>query len=92
MYVCMYIYTHIHIWMVRRLAFLAPPPRMVWFGRGAGWFACAERGGGSWVGVCRGAARGDREGRDLCKPFASHKPYNVGRVPVFTNLNLYLMP
>ena len=66
-----------------------PPPRLVWFGRGAGCFACAERGRGSWVGGCRGAARGDREGRDLRRPFASHKPYNAWRVPVFTNLNLY---
>ena len=25
----------------------------------------------------------------LRKPSASHKPYNVGRVPFFINLNLY---
>ena len=27
----------------------------------------------------------------LHKPYASHKPYNVGRVPVLTDLNLYLI-
>ena len=32
--------------MVRRLAFLVPPPNgMVWYGVGGGELACAERGG-----------------------------------------------
>ena len=27
----------------------------------------------------------------LCKPYASHKPYNLGRVPVFVFMNLKLV-
>ena len=65
---------------------------MVWSGRGGG--------GGGGAGVC-----GEWSGRlggvllwavteragILRKRYASHKPYNVGRVPVLINLNLYLI-
>ena len=82
--------TDAHAYMVRRLAFPAPPQwyGLVGFWGGGGGAACAESGLAGGVG-CSWAARGHREGWDLHKPYASHKPYNVGRVPVFINFNLY---
>ena len=62
------------VYMVRRLAFPAPPPPpngMVWQGGGV---TGSQRGPGS-----------------LRKPYASHEPCNVGRVPVLINLNLYVI-
>ena len=74
-------------YMVRRLAFPAPPPPngMVWQGwGGGGGLAYAESGLAGWPWVTERAGI-------LRKPYASHKPYNVGRVPVLINLNLYLI-
>ena len=81
------------IYMVRRLAFPAPPPPPQWHGLAGG-----GGGGGGWpvrrvvwrVGWGAAAWVTERAGI-LSKPYASHKPYNVGRVPVLTNLNLYLI-
>ena len=66
------------------------PPLRDWYGlagvRGA---SRVRRGVGAVGWGLPGGGQGDREGRDLRRPFASHKPYNAWRVPVFTNLNLY---
>ena len=67
---------------------------MVWSGRGKGGGGAGMCGEGSTVGW--GAAGGrpgvtERAGI-LRKPFASRKPYNMGRVPVFINPNLYFKP
>ena len=76
--------------MVRRLAFpaLPPPPNgMVWSGMGEGGAAVC----GEWSGRLGGVGRpgvAERAGI-LRKPYARHKPYNVGRVPVFISLKLY---
>ena len=82
--------------MVRRLAFPAPPPAMVWSGRGGGGRGAGVCGewSGRLGGVLLWAAMGhwvtERAGI-IRKPYASHKPYNVGRVPVLINLNLYFI-
>ena len=57
---------------------------MVWSGRGGGWRARRVVWPVGW-----GAGVTERAGI-LRKPYESHKPHNVGRVPVFINLNLYL--
>ena len=73
-----------------------PPPRpfqlygMVCYGWGGG-LTRAERGRGGLVGCCWGRPGVTDRAGILHKPYASHKPYNVGRVPVFNNLNLYLI-
>ena len=73
-----------------------PPAQMVWSGRGGGgggggWLACAESGLAGWVGCCCGRPWVTERAGILRKPYASHKPYNVGHVPVLINLNLYLI-
>ena len=55
---------------------------MVWSGRGGG-VACAEKGRSGWV---LGGGQGSQRGPGS---YASHKLYNIGRVPVFINLNWY---
>ena len=58
---CLSCFARTFQFMVRRLAFPAPPP-MVWSGRGGGGgLACAESGLAGWAW----AAMGHREGRDL---------------------------
>ena len=71
--------------MVRRLAFPAPPPPMVWSGRG---------GGGGWRVRKRGPLELPLDGGPglTRKPFASRIPYIVARAPVLINLNLYFQP
>ena len=76
------------LYMVSRPAFPAPPPPMVWSGRGEGWggkggVACAERGRGGWVGCCWGRPGVTERAGILHKP-----TYNVVRVPVFMSLYL----
>ena len=71
-----------------------PPHRPKWCGLvregGPGGLACAESGLVGWVGCCCGRPKVTRRAVILRKPYANHKPYNVGRViPVFINLNLY---
>ena len=61
-----------------------PPPQM-----GRGGLACAESGLAGWVGCCCGRPGVAERAGILRKPYASHKPYNVGRVPVFISLKLY---
>ena len=73
---------------------------MVWSGRGGpggggGADACGE-GRGRWscswrVGRCRGGGQTEKAGI-LRKPCASHKPYNVGRLPFFVTLTCTLNP
>ena len=69
-----------YLYMVRQLAFPAPPPPMVWSGGGGVGGVC-EEGSGPLLpidgGMVLGAARVTR------KPYTSHKPYNVARAPVF---------
>ena len=87
-YICTYdiskkVYIHtytppiyIYIWSGVWRSHPPPPP--------GGGGVCGEWSG-RLGGVLLWAARGHREGRDLTEPYASHKPYNVGRVPVFIN-------
>ena len=94
-YIYIYMHTHIHIqvrtytYMVRRLAFPASPPQ---------WYGLVGVGVGAWrvrrvvwsVGWgCFGRPGVTERAGFLRKPYASHKPYSVGRVPVFINFNLY---
>ena len=60
-------------------------------GGGGGGLACAESGLAGWVGCCCGRPWVTERTGILSKPYACHKPYNVGRVPVLINLNLYLI-
>ena len=87
---CIYIYICKREWSgVWRFQ---PPPSngMVWQGLGGGGgLACAERGRGGWVGCCWGGA-GVTERAGILRN-ASHKPDKVGHVPVFIELNLYLI-
>ena len=77
--------------MVRRLAFPAPPPPMVWSGRG---------GGGGWRVRKRGPLELPLDNGVVLawrpvftrKPFASRIPYNVARATVLINPNLYFKP
>ena len=65
----------IHTYMVRRLAFLAPPPPR-WYGLagvgGGGGAGVCEEWSGRFGGVLLWAAMGHREGRDLAQ--ALRKP------------------
>ena len=68
--------------MVRRLAFPAAPPPMVWSGRGfggGGWVACADRGSGLLELQLEGQPGITDKARIVRKPYASHKAYNVAQ-------------
>ena len=103
-YTYIHIYTHIHIYTYTHTHTYIyiygqasgvpgpppPPPNgMVWQGWGGGAGVCREWSAG-WVGCCCGRpwVTGSQRGPGS---YASHKPYNVGRVPVLINLNLYLI-
>ena len=66
---CIHIHTHIiyiYIWMVRRLAFPAPPPQ--WYGSGTGSLELLEKR----PGVTDKASI-------VRKPYARHKSYNAAQ-------------
>ena len=79
--------------MVRRLAFPPPPPQwygLVRGGGGGGWRVLRGVGGGGGAGVCwegwgplelqleKRPGVTDKAGI-VCKPYASHKSYNVAQ-------------
>ena len=83
--------------MVRRLAFPAlppppPPPNgMVWQGEGGGGAGVCGEWSGRLGGCCCGRPWVTERAGILRKPSLNSKPYNVGRVPVLINLNMYLI-
>ena len=83
------LYERVCRYLVRHLAFPAPPQ---WYGlvgvggEGGGGLACAKSGLASWVGCCCARPGVTERAEILRKPYASHKPYNVGRVPVLLTL------
>ena len=87
-FIYLFIYFSIYLfiyYIVRRLALPGPPPQ--WYNLVG--VAGVESGLAGWVGCCCGRPGVTERAGILLKPYASHKPYNVGRVPVFINLNLY---
>ena len=92
MYMYVYVFTYIYIYIYVWSGVWHPPPPIVWSGRGegGGWgrggLAGAERGrllAGQW------SQRG--QGSYASPTQTLQRRANAGRVPVFTNLNLYLM-
>ena len=81
-YMCMYIYIYIYVYIYVYIYI---------YDRVGGVLAYAERCGAVGWGATGGPKVTERAGI-LRKPYANHnKPYDVGRVRVFVDLNLHLI-